>query len=112
MNKLTREEALRRCRDHWLWVATTGKPKDQYPYEGDRPEFNCYACEYNTQNDNRFCEENCIIPWPGGACYSKESPFSDYNRADMGSEEEKAAALAIVALCDLAMLRSNGGGAR
>jgi hypothetical protein len=104
MERLTKEEALQRCKKQWLWVAKTGKRKSQYPYEDSRPKFDCYACEYDAQNDHKFCHGNCIVPWPGdGYCYSTGSPFNTYNNANGGSEEEKKAALAIAALCDKAL---------
>jgi hypothetical protein len=105
MERLTKEEALQLCKKQWLWVAVTGKLKSQYLYEDNRPKFDCYACEYDAQNDHKFCRwGNCIVPWPGdGYCYSTASPYDTYRNADWDSEERKEAALAIAALCDEAL---------
>jgi hypothetical protein len=100
MRILTRKEALQRCKKQWLWAAETGGLKQDYPFEDGRPLGTCYACEYDHQQSVCFCGEYCIIPWPGGGCQADESPFTDYEKAVHGSEEEKEAALAIAALCD------------
>jgi hypothetical protein len=103
MKLLTRKEALARCRDHWLWTAKTGKIKSKYPFEDVIPSSSCYACEYDEQNDHNFCLEDCIIPWPGGSCAAKESPFYAYCREGANSRERKEAALYIAALCEKAL---------
>jgi hypothetical protein len=112
MELLTRKEALTRCRDHWLWVAKTGKSKSDYPFKGVMPAFDCYACEYDLQHHDRplsglsrqtFCGKACIVPWPGGGCNADESPFVVYARSEQGSDKRKQAALAIAALCEKAL---------
>jgi hypothetical protein len=107
MKLLSREEALQKCKNQWLWVAITGESKCQYPFEEGIPEACCYACEYNAQNSWDFCLNTCIVPWPGGDCEASESPYIDYQHAARGSEEEKEAALAIAALCDKGLSETN-----
>jgi hypothetical protein len=99
MKLLSRKEALQKCKKQWLWVAKTGRHKSDYPFEGKKPDSDCYACEYSDQNDWEFCNEDCIIPWPGGCCTAKESPFIACSYA-ANSSEKKEAALAVAALCD------------
>jgi hypothetical protein len=101
MERLTKEEALQGCKRVWLWVAETGENKLDYPFE-ERPRNLCYACEYDDQNSGRFCNENCIISWPGGSCIAGESPYKAYCHAAT-YPDEKEAALAIAALCDKAL---------
>jgi len=104
MKRLTKEEALQGCKKQWLWAAETGGLKQDYPFEDGRLLGTCYACEYDHQQSACFCGEYCIIPWPGGDCQlADESPFTDYEKAARGSEEEREAALAIAALCDKAL---------
>jgi len=100
MKLLSREEALQKCKKHWLWVAKTGQNKSDYPFEDKKPDSSCYACEYSHQNDWNFCNKNCIIPWPEGCCVAEKSPFKAYCDAKANSNEKKEAALAIAALCD------------
>jgi hypothetical protein len=103
MERLTKEEALQRCKKQWLWAAKTGQHKSYYPFEDGYPDCYCYACEYDEQNDHNFCDESCIVPWPGDGCCDEKSPYFAYLAADSDSKEAKEAALAIVALCDKAL---------
>ncbi len=45
--KLTRKEAIEKSIVLWKWLAETGKMKDCYDWEGERPLVGCYLCEYD-----------------------------------------------------------------
>ena len=103
--KLTRRQALEKCRARWVWVSEDkNRDKRDWPGGGGR---SCEACSYHKTHGEKYCYENCIIKWHGGNCLSSKSPFRKWRDAWMfitGKDCPKYA-LEIVKLCDEALER-------
>lgn len=109
MRKLTKREALTKCREHWLWLSTNpSKLKHEFFQGKDKfPKNRCYACEYSQthlKNNKKFyCNFECIIKWKSGCCMDRISEYVIYLNAPL--EKKKVLAFAIVKLCDEALAR-------
>ena len=79
--QLTRDEAIRKCRDMWNWIADETEKrkfvvkKHEYFEDGDEEPLNyCFLCEYVAA---RRCEK-CPIDfgsWGNVACEDLDSPY-------------------------------------
>lgn len=84
---MTKREALESHIELWDWLADNPLMcKSEWP-GFDLLEHNirheCFACEYNKQNNNKFCNERCIIPEFSmfGNCQHDHSAFSRWEVA-------------------------------
>lgn len=66
--KLTREQAIKEHRKMWNWLAEhPEKWKDDY-FEIHHEQLgyiynDCFLCEYNSQNSDYYCGEDCLCDW-------------------------------------------------
>jgi hypothetical protein len=105
--KLTQIEALRICRELWIWMARTGAAhKSSWPGWGKYGlmDADCPCCEYRTTHGARHCWHDCLIRWGNGGCWGGE--YGDWGYA-MSSLMRSEAALSIVRLAEEA-LRKRG----
>lgn len=58
----------------------------------ERPFANCYACQYDHEREEYYCDEYCILSeiWGGGKCISKISPYRYLLDALIGGNREEA----------------------
>ena len=96
--QLTKEEAIRRHRMMWNWIAEesirqkgTVYKEDAFEHFGWEPcENNCWCCEYNELNDGINCSK-CPVVWPCVYCVSPKSPFRRYSYSSNYIEDAKYA---------------------
>ena len=96
--KLTKLKALELCYELWNSLAETGKLKHEWSgWKDNGGEYEayvrCFACEYDGQNEHRFCNIDCILAevWKVGHCYKTDSPYHDWNRAQTIEDRKKYA---------------------
>ena len=93
MEGLTKEEAIKRHRQLWNYIADESERQGRIITKAEAfiyfgwPRYVrsfCWCCEY----DKKFIDEsysnqclNCPIKWPNERCKSDESPFSHYINA-------------------------------
>lgn len=82
--KLTREQAIKEHRKMWNWLAEhPEKWKNDY-FEIHHEQLghinnDCFLCEYDYQNEGKYCCEECIIDWGDtGGCMSTTSDLGLY----------------------------------
>ena len=89
MKELTREEAIRRHRQMWSWIASetlrlgyaVSKSEALQYFKWPSLHAGCWLCEFN----GRMCEPwsggaDCIIQWPGGRCSHNDDPEGLYTQ--------------------------------
>jgi len=103
--KLTREEAIAKFREHWLWLSEHPEAeKWEAPMIDDEIKSYCFLCHYCNQNSVP-CSK-CPIEWPSDAsrftCEHKEKNMKDddglwlqWERAHRNKDYKLASALAL-----------------
>ena len=88
--KLTREEAIKKTRDMWNWIADETEKrkyvvhKGEYFTENEKPFVYCacYLCEYSLEGTGMRCVEKCPLNFGGTMQYACErvldSPYSSW----------------------------------
>lgn len=105
--KLTKEEAIRRHRLMWNYIADetekTGEPIDKSDalihFGWEKIPFNlCWCCEYANQNYNTLCDLCCFCPikWKTELCCDKGGEYDMWCRYIQDGNYEKAAEMARV----------------
>ena len=101
--KLTREEAIRKHRELWNWIADETErqqdfvSKEEYYYEPPevtRPLNLCFCCQYVAERSNynlSDCLALCPIKWKGGHCERSGSEYREWRRAEDWLEAAKYA---------------------
>ena len=78
---MTKEEAIRKHRKMWRWLAKNpGERKEDYlrKFEPEaRLSTDCYLCDYVYKNHKGHCR-CCPVEWPGGICLRKEGLYSKW----------------------------------
>lgn len=103
MKPITKREALQACIDGWLWQA---KHLNSV-YKSNNPKLQgyrnyCPCCEYHTTHKGEYCNQTCLVPWPGVRCLADESPYYKWKNSETDKEREKYA-LQIVKLARKAL---------
>lgn len=75
---LTKEEAIKRHRMMWNWIAyetlrrkefvTKQEAIEHFGWNGSKMRSRCWCCTYAYEDEDRDCNK-CPIQWPGGRCY-------------------------------------------
>lgn len=81
--KLTKEGALQKCAAMWSWLAENpAKEKKDWPEWKEnggklQASLDCFACEFNEQQQQGYCDDNCILPCFAslGSCVVTGSPY-------------------------------------
>ena len=96
--KLTKLKALELCHELWNLLAKTGGEKYNWSgWKENGGEYDasdrCFACEYNEQNEKKFCYKNCILAsvWKVGVCDQRGSPYYDWRNAKNIEDRKKYA---------------------
>jgi len=110
MKKLTKREALEKCRDMWQYLADNSNVDDKKSVpqvRKDNPYLRCYCCEYAIQQSHDKCFSCSICPlsryWHSKRHISCE--LSSLNRGwtswqyASSDTDRRKAALRIVAAC-------------
>ena len=76
---LTKEEAIKRHRMMWSWIAyetlrreeyvTKQEALEHFGWDGSKMRSRCWCCTYARAHENGSCED-CPIQWPEGGCAS------------------------------------------
>ena len=81
MERMTKQEAIRKHRKMWSWLSENpGKWKEEYLRKFDpeaRLSNDCYLCDYVYKNRKGHCRY-CLVEWPGGICLRKEGLYSKW----------------------------------
>ena len=91
--RLSKEEAIKRFRKQWRWMAKTGRrSKVDYFIESripnkDIPVGKCYLCEYQRFPFFISCDK-CLIEWGSESCMDDGSPYTMW-RSAAGEEDRK-----------------------
>ena len=96
---MTKEEAIKKHRELWHWIADETRRKHRKVQKAENPDvFNempcneCWLCEYRFQIDNVFreCCNVCPINWGVGTCMKKGSPYRSWTFDSSLNYEELA----------------------
>ena len=78
---MTKEEAIRKHRKMWRWLAKNpGERKEDYLRKFDpeaRLGTDCYLCGYVNENHKRNCRY-CPVKWPEESCYCYGGLYSKW----------------------------------
>ena len=93
---MTREEAIRKHRELWHWIADeTRRRKDCDVLKDENPDVakeepmnSCWLCEYVRSIGNR-CED-CPINWGSETCIRDGSPYNEWTFSFSFDYEERA----------------------
>ena len=107
--KLTKRKALQECIRIWSVLAATGDGDKRSVKNADKYESACPCCHYSKVNDDLYCDEDCIIKWPGSWCLSAGSPFAKWEDAVTRATCKKYAQQ-IVKLAEEALAKLDEGG--
>lgn len=101
---LTKEEAIKRHRTMWNWIAyetlrreeyvTKQEALEHFGWDGSKMRSRCWCCTYARENGS--CED-CPIQWPGGRCTSSvevEGLYDEWCNMRWRFDHKKAADLA------------------
>lgn len=91
MEKLTKEEAIKRHRMMWSWIGNETlrlkqkirKRNAMEYFYWESIELSCWCCEYDGQFEKEGCV-NCPVQWPEGNCselYLRWCRTYDYKEA-------------------------------
>ena len=94
---MTKEEAIRKHREMWRWLAKNpGEWNGDYLEKFD-PEARlyhyCYLCAYVAENYGNRCN-SCPVEWPKGRCCDDEELYSKWKFAMREDEYTRAAEIA------------------
>ena len=109
--RLTREKALRICRDLWIWMAQ--EKKSGLDHKKDWPGWekygemkaDCPCCEYNHRQKWTYCSRKCLLGflWPDGCINDSSSPYNSFHY----TKGTPADAMKIVRGCEAALRKLN-----
>ena len=87
MKKMSKREALEKCRDHWQWMADTGSnyKSDYFDENGIYaiPELDCYCCAYVSQQPDATsataegCEQCLLKGYAWDICCESDQNWVD-----------------------------------
>lgn len=101
--KLTKEEAIRKHRELWNWIADETErrqdfvSKEEYYYEHPevtRPLMLCFCCQYVGERSDHIvsdCLALCPIKWKGEHCECSGSEYHEWCSAEDWLEAAKYA---------------------
>lgn len=126
--KLTRKQAIQKCRNHWQWLAEhPEQPKSNYGLLENGVLHDCYACEYSSRMPEQYspnCDKCFLLflwcgynvktknktiinkykksePYHYHSCeFSSASPYKKWKTNCGSLAVRKKAALKIVEACD------------
>ena len=97
---MTREEAIKKHRELWHWIANeTRRRKDCEVRKDENPDVakegpmnSCWLCEYARQFDKgRYdCRNVCPINWGSESCLRDGSPYNEWTFDHPFDYEERA----------------------
>ena len=90
--RLTKKTARTIALKLWRYCEETGKDKESWPEWEKYGEMvnDCPLCEYNGKHGGNYCEDTCLVSWPGEYCFSDDSPFDLWDETFDGIETEGA----------------------
>jgi len=78
MKRLTMKEAVQGHREEWDWIVKNKKTKWEWLMSVGKDkdlDNGCFLCEYNLRHKQFYCQDRCLLVWPGGSCMEDESPY-------------------------------------